>query len=693
MTVSANEQRTARLPEPKGMFTPARTIALAAIAVLAVGLAYLRFAPGSGSVTVPAGAQAGDLTVNASTYATEDGSYAADIGTLIVPENRTNPQSRLIALPVTRIRAKSAHPAEPIFWLEGGPGGTNMQFAAASRFAADRDVVLVGYRGVDSSVRLDCPEVQSALAHSTDFLGEASFRAYGDAFRSCANRLTEAGVDLAGYSSAQRVDDLDTARVALGYGQIDVLSTSAGTRTAMIYSWRYPSSIHRSVMVGVNPPGNFVSEPKATDEQIGRYAALCAQDDSCRNRTQDLAESMRRTAANMPERWLFLPIKEGNVRLASFFGFMDSTSATASQMQSAPTTVDSWLSAAEGDPSGFWFLSFAGDVVFPKLFVWGEYGATAVQDVWRADAYYAAAGHEGSILGNPVTDYPWGGGRLGKAWPGNPDDAEYSRVRTSTVETLLVSGELDAATPPQVARNELLPYLPNGHEVVLAGFGHTPTFWNIQPEAASRLINTFFDSGQVDASLYTPVSIDFTPEVTNTDFGKRLAGAMVGLALLGVVSLAWMARRVHQRRGFGRKSSALLRSLYPVVLGIGGWFLGALIVMTALLGVPVDDQLVVVLSVSLPIGLGIYWAWVHSDWSGATRRAGLACALGGALIAGWLGFNAIAGPLALVTTIVGAALGANLTLILFDMSRDRAVRHRFAATTANGTLQAHPSTV
>ena len=33
------------------------------------------------------------------------------------------------------------------------------------------------------------------------------------------------------------------------------LSESAGTRTAMIYAWRYPSRVHRSVMIGVNPPG------------------------------------------------------------------------------------------------------------------------------------------------------------------------------------------------------------------------------------------------------------------------------------------------------------------------------------------------------------------------------------------------------------------------------------------------------
>ena len=52
--------------------------------------------------------------------------------------------------------------------------------------ATHRDVVLVGYRGIDGSVRLDCPEVASALKHSTDRLGENSFRGYGDALRACA---------------------------------------------------------------------------------------------------------------------------------------------------------------------------------------------------------------------------------------------------------------------------------------------------------------------------------------------------------------------------------------------------------------------------------------------------------------------------------------------------------------------------
>jgi pimeloyl-ACP methyl ester carboxylesterase len=128
--------------------------------------------------------------------------------------------------------------AAPIFLLQGGPGHTNMTFDKVSRYADDRDVVLVGYRGVDGSVRLDCPEVESALTRTSDLVSEETSQAYADAFRSCADRLTTDGLDLGSYGIAQQVDDMGAARVALGYKRINLLSESAGTRTAIIYSWR-----------------------------------------------------------------------------------------------------------------------------------------------------------------------------------------------------------------------------------------------------------------------------------------------------------------------------------------------------------------------------------------------------------------------------------------------------------------------
>jgi pimeloyl-ACP methyl ester carboxylesterase len=671
--VPANDQRRGRIVEPTRLFTTARVVALVLIALVVLGLAYLRFAPGTGAVSVPAGAHAGDLTLKPCSYATENGSYDADCGTLVVPENRANPRSRLIALPVTRIRARSAHPAEPIFRLEGGPGKTNMQFSKASRLADNHDVVLVGYRGADGSSVLNCPEVTSALKHSADFLSEQSFHAYADAFRSCAKRLQADGVDLAGYSLPQQVDDLDAARVALGYKRIDLVSESAGTRVAMIYAWRYPKSIHRSAMIAVNPPGNFLWDPQTTDEQIRYYAHLCAQNATCRTRTADLAASLRHTAATIPGRWLLLPIKTGNARLASFYGLMESTQEAAPL--AAANTLDSWLSAAEGDPSGFWLQSTLADLFYPPAFIWGEMAAVARADTRAAERYFSSGAQRGdSILGNPGTEFLWAGGGLLWAWPANPGASAYDRVRMSTVETLLIGGTVDFATPAQNATKELLPYLPNGHQVVLAELGHATDFWSYEPQASTRLLTTFFDSGTVDASLYTHRTMDFTPEVTLTWLAKIIAGVMIGFAALAVLSLLLMAGWVKRRGGFGHKASVALRSAYPLVLGLGGWCLGVLVVMTTLPTVPLDDEVLAVLSVGVPIGLGIYLAWVNGDQSAETKATGFAAAAGGALVGAWLGFHASAGLFALITGIVGATAGANLILLALDIWRDRQVR-------------------
>jgi hypothetical protein len=148
---------------------------------------------------------------------------------------------------------------------------------------------------------------------------------------------------------------------------------------------------------------------------------------------------------------------------------------------------------------------------------------------------------------------------------------------------------------------------------------------------------------------------------------------------------------VHKRGRFGRKAGATLRSLYPILLGLGGWFIGALIVLTTMPGVPLDDELLAAFSVGLPIGLGLYLAWTHRGWAARTKAIGFAAALGGALVGAWLGFHSTEGLLALITAIAGATVGGNVTLLGLDIAWDRQVRERFAANDRE-TLEARPST-
>ncbi len=648
------EEPRERAPRRKLGF--ARGISLLVIAILALGLAYVKSSSGGDKVTVPSGAKAGQLTLHPCHYGTDAGSYAADCGTLVVPENRHDQHSRLIALRITRIRALAAHPGAAVFRLQGGPGVTNMQFAKASRIAGNHDVVLVGYRGIDSSTKLDCPEVASAIKRSTDLLGEKFFRAYSDGYRACASRLQAAGADLRGYTLVERVDDLEAARRAFGYGKIDLVSESLGTRTAMIYAWRYPNAIHRSVMVDVNPPGHFIWDPKVTDSQIRRYSRLC----DC-----GFAAAVRKTGADMPGRFWGLPIDENAAKIATFYGLMESTDESAPL--SGPMTISSWTGAAKDDPSGLWFMAVMTRLAFPDAVTWGDLPAAGFADTLAAKRYFAKGPHRtDSILGNPGTEFLFAGGRLLDAWPASSDNNEYTTVRDSNVPTLLIGGTLDFATPPVNATRELLPHLQNGRQVVLSELGHTDTFWTYQPKANERLLTTYLDTGRVDTSLYTPARVDFTPGVTDTALGKGIAGTLYGLPAIVVLSLLLMWRRSRKRGRIGRKASALLRSIYTLVLGLGGWFGGVTVALVAFPSVPLDDLRLAIVSIGVPIGLGIYLAWVDRTRS---RRFGLAASLAGALAGAWLGYHAGTGLLAVLTTIVGAAVGANLMVLVLDIVR------------------------
>jgi pimeloyl-ACP methyl ester carboxylesterase/phage tail protein X len=642
-------------------FGRGRAAGLVLIALVGLGLGYLHFSGASASVKVPSGAHAGQLTLKHCSY----GKEPADCGTLVVPENRHDPHSRLIALPVTRIRAHTANAGAPIFRLQGGPGLTNMDFPDAKRFTARHDVVLVGYRGVDGSSRLDCPEVIASLEHSRDLLNTASLASEANAYRACAKRLQDKGVDLAGYSLPERVDDLELARKKLGYGPVDLVSESAGTRTAMIYAWRYSQSIHRSVMISANPPGHYVFDAKTTAEQIRRYAALCAQAQDCRSRTHDLAASIHSAYENIPSRFWFLPIKKGNVRVTGFFGLNNNTADGGGPI-AAPRTIDTLLSIDEGSSGGAWLFSTFAGIAFPQGQVWGDVAAVGRTDAAYGKQLFASGADRGSLIGSPGTELLWAGGRLLDAWPANPDENEYAHVRDSNVGTLLVGGQLDFAAPPQNATRELLPHLPNGHQVVLPNIGHADDFWAYEPDASTRLIDRFLESGRVDTSRYTENRIDFTPSTTHARVAEIVVSVFLGFAGLVVLSLLWFARRLRRGAMFGRKTSVAVRSLLPLVLGFGGWCLGVLIALVAFPTVPITGEMLAVVSIAPPVALAVFAGWFRPA---ALPGVAAVVALSTAALGAWLGYHVPNAPgFGPVTAIVGAILAANLGLIALDIT-------------------------
>ena len=61
-------------------------------------------------------------------------------------------------------------------------------------------------------------------------------------------------------------------------------------------------------------------------------------------------------------------------------------------------TFDALLFATERDASGLWFQSVLGDLLFPKLVVWGQYAAAGSVDFRASRDYFSASGHTSRSL-------------------------------------------------------------------------------------------------------------------------------------------------------------------------------------------------------------------------------------------------------------------------------------------------------
>lgn len=487
-------------------------------------------------------AVAGDFQSAPCLHKALDTEYAAECGTLIVPENRNEEGSRLIALPVKRIRASGVAPAEPIFYLAGGPGRSNMSYSRVEWFHSSHDIVLVGYRGVDGTEYLSCPEVSEAMRSGLPLMSREGMAVQTAAYAACTDRLTAEGVDLDGYTLLEVVDDVEDARHTLGYDRINLESGSYGTRLAQIYTWRYPDRVHRNAMVAVNPPGRFWWDGAILEEQIHRYSTLCAEDDYCSSRTNDLAASIRKALDHMPNRWLFFPIDRDAVLFATFMGLYS--------VEGAAPTFDLWLAAADGDYSGMALITSALLFMIPSDFAWGDSASKALSSEYDFDPvvdYAAEVTPNPYLLGSPGASMGWAAAPV---WPANKIPDEYRAAQSSPIETLMLSGSLDVSTPARNARDQLLPLLENGEQVILSEFAHTGDLINLQPEATRHLLTTFFKTGVVDASLYQPNPVNFRPRWGMPLIAKLAVGGAI-LTLIVTLLLVWFSirrlRRLLQR--------------------------------------------------------------------------------------------------------------------------------------------------
>lgn len=166
-------------------------------------------------------------------------------GYIAVPENRANPSNtRTIQLAVVIVPALGATPQpDPVFYVVGGPGGSatlsSGGFPVFKELNKDRDIVYLDPRGAGFS--------EPNLFLRRDAASLRKFTSINRAY------FQNQGIDLTGYNATEMAQDYESARVALGYGPINLFANSYGTFVAQEMLRRFPASLRAAVMSGNSP--------------------------------------------------------------------------------------------------------------------------------------------------------------------------------------------------------------------------------------------------------------------------------------------------------------------------------------------------------------------------------------------------------------------------------------------------------
>lgn len=209
----------------------------------------------------------------------------AEFGTLLVPENRSNPQSNLIELAFVRFKSTAKNPGPPIVYLAGGPGGSGIFTAKGSRFPLFMalreiaDVIAFDQRGTGySKPNLGCFD-RLALPLDVAPTREAAIKELRENSKSCASYWRDIQrVDLTGYNTNENADDLEDLRKALGANQISLWSISYGTHLAFATMRRHPQSIARAILAGTEGPDHTYKLPSNIQKHLEDLAAVIKAD-------------------------------------------------------------------------------------------------------------------------------------------------------------------------------------------------------------------------------------------------------------------------------------------------------------------------------------------------------------------------------------------------------------------------------
>ena len=368
-------------------------------------------------------------------------------GSLMVAENPAKPEGKKIAIHYAVLPAiKPSFKKQAMFAIAGGPGQSAIENAAGfdrvlTKVRQDRDILLVDQRGTGQSNILACDDDNmSALSFNDDDID------YVADTQKCLDAID---ADVSQYGSLTALTDFEAVRQHLGYEKLHLYGVSYGTRMAQLYMREYPQAIATVTLDGVVPmQQSVIAIGSAIDRGYDLLFKDCLQNEACQQQFPTLKQDFTRVDNALAQAPVITQTRDPQTdEIASFTltrGKFNGAIRMALYMPNIRALIPHAIhQAASGNYQpilGIYALTTDSTGIALGMHasvVCGEDIHRITDDIREQakDSYMAQT----MIDGLEATCSVWNMPQV---------DDSFGHAIESDIPTLLLSGELDPATPP-----------------------------------------------------------------------------------------------------------------------------------------------------------------------------------------------------------------------------------------------------
>lgn len=433
----------------------------------------------------------------------EDTDEKSQCGYVVVPQDRSDPNAGTIRIAVKIYKSTHPSPApDPVIFLAGGPGNPSAQLykqmgefeTNIAPWLARGDVIIYDRRGGGfSEPSLNCPEfVEQAFSDTGHLVTPADWSAVTEkSLLDCAKRLRSQGVKLEAFNSIEDAADVAEIRQALGIESWNLIGVSYGSRLALTLLRYRSEGVRSAVIHSVDPPlVKFSSGIGAAETLFFELFRKCARDPACNEAYPKLDEVFYDTVEKYDDTPVQLRITvpfpataltgktlDWNFTGGQVSGILYGEMYSIEGIRNAPRLIYAFHQGNEEEMAAAVLRNI---LVAPAYLNFGQLIAFSCMDTIAFETHESM---EAAYTAHPGT----GGLEFGRIYSFGRNfvrlcerfvdtsraDMSYQQAVVSDIPTLIVSGELDSATPHD---NAIIAAgtLTKGQLFMVPGAGHSP---------------------------------------------------------------------------------------------------------------------------------------------------------------------------------------------------------------------------